>query len=245
VLVYASSFAALLWFSSPLVRLPLAVLNGLTIAILFIVGHDACHGALTPSAQLNYVVGQLSFLPSLHPFTGWNLSHNTLHHAWTNLRGHDPGYPPHTVDEFSRLSKWRQLEARVHRTVPGLTLLYLSTVWWPYMVVPSKDKRVMLDKVGCFGRERVWVALYLTVILTIVIAAGVARGSSVLRASIEEVAWVVIVPFLFFNWLIAWATFMHHTDPRVRWFDSLAEWRAVQAQLTGTVHVVFPRWAIR
>jgi acyl-lipid omega-6 desaturase (Delta-12 desaturase) len=242
-LAYALSFATLAWLSSPVLRIPLVLLNGLAIAILFVVGHDACHGALTPSARANYVISQLSFLPSLHPFTGWSLSHNTLHHAWANLREHDPGYPPYTVEEFSRLSRWRQLETRVHRTFFGVTLMYLSTVWWPYMVAPSKNKRVMLDKVGNFGRERVWVVAYLAFVVAIAIAAGVAKGSSPLRASVEEVAWIVIGPFLVFGWLIAWATYLHHTHPQVRWYDSQTEWREAQAQLTATVHVVFPRWA--
>lgn len=241
VLAYALSFVALAWFSSPWLRIPLLLLNGLTIASLFVVGHDACHGALTRSARANYVIGQLSFLPSLHTFAGWSLSHNTLHHAWANLREHDPGYPPYSVEEFSRLSRWRQLEARFHRTIFGVTLMYLSIVWWPHMIAPSKDRRVMLDKVGNFGRERLWAAAYLALVTAIAVAAGVVKGSSPLRASVE-VAWIVIGPFLVFNWLIAWATYLHHTHPHVRWFDSQAEWREAQAQLTATVHVVFPRW---
>jgi omega-6 fatty acid desaturase (delta-12 desaturase) len=242
VLAYVLSFAALAWFASPWLRIPLVLLNGLAIAILFVVGHDACHGALTPSAGANYVIGQLSFLPSLHPFTGWSVSHNTLHHAWTNLREHDPGYPPYSVEEFSRLSRWRQLEARGHRTLFGVTLMYLSTVWWRYMIAPSKEKRVMLDKAGNFGRERIWVAAYFALVVAIAVAAGVMKGSSPLRASVEEVAWIVMGPFLVFSWLIAWATFLHHTHPRVRWFDSQAEWKEAQVQLTAVVHVVFPRW---
>jgi omega-6 fatty acid desaturase (delta-12 desaturase) len=242
-LAYALSFAALVWLSSPWLRIPLVLLNGLTIAILFVVGHDACHGSLTPSARVNYVVGQLSFLPSFHTFTGWSVSHNTLHHAWANLREHDPGYPPYTVEEFSRLSRWRQLEARIHRTMFGVTLMYLCTVWWRYMIAPSQDRRAMLDKVGRFGRERIWLVAYFALVVAIAVTAGAAKGSSPLRSGIEEVAWIVIGPFLVFSFLIAWATFLHHTHPHVRWYNSQAEWRDAQAQLTATVHVVFPRWA--
>ena len=36
------------------------------IAILFTVGHDACHQALTPSMRLNTWIGRLVFIPSLH-----------------------------------------------------------------------------------------------------------------------------------------------------------------------------------
>lgn len=243
IVAYVVTFAALAWSSSPLLRAPLMLLNGLSIAILFVVGHDACHGSLTPSTRVNDIVGQLSFLPSFHTFTGWRVSHNTLHHAWANLREHDPGYPPYTVEEYSRLNRWRRFEARLHRTMFGVTLMYLSTVWWRYMIAPATDRRAMLDKVGHFGRERIVLAAYCVLLVAIAVTAGVAKGSPLLRASIEDVAWVVIGPFLVFSFLIAWATFLHHTHPHVRWYNSQAEWRDAQAQLTSTVHVVFPRWA--
>jgi omega-6 fatty acid desaturase (delta-12 desaturase) len=240
-LAYVLTLAALVWFSSPLLRIPLVLLNGLAIAVLFVVGHDACHGALTSSARANYVISQLSFLPSLHPFAGWSLSHNTLHHAWANLREHDPGYPPYAVEEFSRLSRWRRLEARFHRTMFGVALMYLSTVWWPHMMMPSKDRRVMLDKVGHFGLERICVVAYLALLVAIAVATGVMNGLSLLRASVEGIGLIVIGPFLVFNWLIGWATYLHHTHPQVRWFDSQTEWKEAQPQLTAVVHVVFPR----
>src|SRR5579862_7658059 len=73
-------------------RAGLAVLNGLAIGMMFIVGHDACHGALTASKTLNGILGRLCLLPSLHPYTAWVYSHNGLHHSWTNLKGRDPVY---------------------------------------------------------------------------------------------------------------------------------------------------------
>jgi len=240
--VYVATLVPLLWLSSPWLRFPLALVNGLSIAMLFIVGHDACHGSLTPSARWNYALGQLSFLPALHPFTSWNLSHNTLHHAWTNLRGHDPGYPPRSPEEFARLGSWRQAEARFHRTVPGLPFLYLRAVWWPYIIAPARDTRVVLERIGRFERERIGVLAYGAALTTVAVAAGVMKGDALWRAAIVDTLWVVVVPFWIWNWLIAWATFMHHTHPDVRWFEDQHAWHDAQAQLISTVHVVFPRW---
>ena len=42
--------------------------NAVTLAMLFIVGHDAGHGSLVSSLRMNRVIGTLAFLPSLHPF---------------------------------------------------------------------------------------------------------------------------------------------------------------------------------
>jgi omega-6 fatty acid desaturase (delta-12 desaturase) len=60
---YTATFAITL---SPLpiwLRLVASLLNAVFIATLFIVGHDACHGSLTPKSWLNKLIGRLAFLP--------------------------------------------------------------------------------------------------------------------------------------------------------------------------------------
>ena len=54
------------------------VLAGHAIAILFTIGHDACHQALTPSLPLNRWIGRLVFIPSLHAVSLWVLGHNKI-----------------------------------------------------------------------------------------------------------------------------------------------------------------------
>jgi omega-6 fatty acid desaturase (delta-12 desaturase) len=39
------------------------ILAGHAIAIVFVVGHDACHGSFTPSARLNRWIGRMVFVP--------------------------------------------------------------------------------------------------------------------------------------------------------------------------------------
>lgn len=93
-LLYFVGSAAVYWATFVLITIPdgwfarlaIALLNGLAVAVVFVVGHDACHGSLTPDSRLNKWVGRLAFLPSLHPYASWEYSHNALHHGWTNLR---------------------------------------------------------------------------------------------------------------------------------------------------------------
>ena len=59
------------------------VLAGHGVAILFTVGHDACHQALTPSMWLNRWIGRVVFIPSLHAVSLWVLGHNRIHHGST------------------------------------------------------------------------------------------------------------------------------------------------------------------
>ncbi len=84
-LVYALAIAGVIWFDF----LPLRILGSLiatraATGSLFVVGHDACHQSLTPSRWLNRLIGTLSFLPSLTPYSLWDLSHNRIHHRWVN-----------------------------------------------------------------------------------------------------------------------------------------------------------------
>lgn len=49
------------------------LLEGLWIARLFILGHDACHGSLCRSRWINRIAGRLLFLPSLTPYSLWEI----------------------------------------------------------------------------------------------------------------------------------------------------------------------------
>ena len=51
-----------------------------------------------------------------------------------------------------------------------------------------------------------------------------------------------MMPFLSFAWLMGFATFQHHTHPRVIWYSNEEDWSFFRSQVEGTVHVVFPRW---
>ena len=232
-LVYAISFASIALASSSIARIALALVNGLAVGILFIVGHDACHGSLTPSSTLNKWLGRIAFLPSLHPFAAWEYSHNALHHGFTNLRGKDPVYCPLTVAEFRALSSAQQRFERLCRSWIGMLPLYLGRIWWPLEIMPSAEHRTHIDKRGTFGFDRAIVLAFPVVQFATLFAMSGSIGASVIG---------VTVPFLTFNWLIGFATFQHHTHPRVLWYRDEAEWSFFRAQVQSTVHVEFPRW---
>jgi omega-6 fatty acid desaturase (delta-12 desaturase) len=57
-----------------------------------------------------------------------------------------------------------------------------------------------------------------------------------------DIVLCVLIPFLVFTWLIGFATYQHHTHPRVLWYRDENEWSFFRAQVQSTVHVEFPRW---
>ena len=218
-----------------------AIACGLSAAILFIVGHDACHGSLTPNSRLNAILGRIAFLPSLHPYAAWEYSHNALHHGFTNLRGKDPVYCPLTLEEFRALPRWRQRLERIYRSLPGVLLMYLVEIWWKLEISPSRAHRAHIDKRGTYAFDRAIVLVYPFVQAALIAPVLVATGVGPVDA-VSVIATAVVVPFLTFTWLIGFATFQHHTHPRVLWYADAEEWSFYRSQVQGTVHVVFPRW---
>lgn len=239
--IYLALFIAIPITRAWWARVLVAIACGLSVGILFIVGHDACHGSLTPSSRLNGILGRIAFLPSLHPYAAWEYSHNALHHGFTNLRGKDPVYCPLTLEEFRALPRWRQRVERIYRSLPGVLPLYLSEIWWKLEIAPNKEHRAHIDKRGTYRFDRAIVFAYPLVQAVVVALVLFARG-----ASLGDVAGVTAmattVPFLTFTWLIGFATFQHHTHPRVLWYANTEEWSFYRSQVQGTVHVVFPRW---
>jgi omega-6 fatty acid desaturase (delta-12 desaturase) len=243
--VYAATFALLASADGWLARVAFALVNGLVAGMMFIVGHDACHGSLTPSSKVNTWLARLAFLPSWHPSAAWEYSHNVLHHGWTNLRGKDPVYCPMTLEEYHAMPRWRQRVEQLYRSWPGMLPLYLGTIWWPLEMHPTGEHRRRIDKrkTYAFDRRLVGAFVLLQVLLLAALNADdVSAGSLSLGAASAKVAFVIVAPFLVFAWLMAFATFQHHTHPRVIWYADEDEWTFYRSQVEGTVHVVFPRW---
>lgn len=69
--------------------LPLAILLGMFSAFVgFNVCHDAIHGALSGNKKVNKLFGFIFNLIGANPYV-WSITHNVVHHTYTNIPGHD------------------------------------------------------------------------------------------------------------------------------------------------------------
>lgn len=69
--------------------LPLAAILGMFSAFVgFNVCHDAIHGALSGNKRVNKVFGFVFNLIGANPYV-WSITHNVVHHTYTNIPGHD------------------------------------------------------------------------------------------------------------------------------------------------------------
>jgi omega-6 fatty acid desaturase (delta-12 desaturase) len=238
--LYVATWLAIFRVSG-VARLPVSLANGFFIGVVFIIGHDACHGAFVRPAWLNRVIGRLAFLPSLQPYSFWELGHNRMHHGWTNLREKDYPWAPFSKAEFHRLSPGRRLVERVGRTFFGVAVYYGVVIWWSHMAFPdARDRQRVEARIGWFDRLSV-LAFFIgetAVAYTLEVGRGGGAGvACMLRAFLFGVA----VPFVMWIWMAGLLTFVQHTHERVRWYDRREEWSFLAGSLHGTVHVVFPR----
>ncbi|WP_080056236.1 fatty acid desaturase family protein [Spirosoma aerolatum] len=69
--------------------LVLAVLLGVFAACIgFNVSHDALHGAFSARPWVNKLLGGSFYLLGANPYV-WKITHNIVHHTFTNIPGHD------------------------------------------------------------------------------------------------------------------------------------------------------------
>lgn len=231
-LVDASLVAAILWMSlraeSTWAKILWSIPGGLMIGILFVIGHDACHGSLTPSRWLNRLLGTLAFLPSLHSFTLWDLGHNRIHHRFTNLKTVDYVFRPLSPEEYRALPWAKRLLYRIERSPWGHGVYYFR-IWITKMVFPLT---------GDLPRTTVyhWMDTALLVLFAAVFSFWCVDTWGWRSFLLGPVA-----AFLFWNHVMGFVIYLHHTDPTVTWYKDEKEWEFTEAQLAETTHVRFPK----
>lgn len=122
----------------------LAVLLGMFSAFIgFNICHDAIHGALSSNKKINKVFSFLFNFIGASPYV-WSITHNIVHHTYTNIAGHDedievaPGLIRISEEEpVNRLQRYQHWYA--------FPLYSLSSIMWVF----RKDyKKFFQPKVG-------------------------------------------------------------------------------------------------
>jgi omega-6 fatty acid desaturase (delta-12 desaturase) len=214
-------------------KLLAAVCAGVVIGRLFILGHDACHQSFTRHRRLNRWLGRLAFLPSLTPYSLWEIGHNVVHHGYTNLRGFDFVWQPLTLADYRALPPWRRALEQVYRSGWAPWLYYLVEIWWARMLFPSRKK--MPTRRAIFVWDGLLVTAFAMLWLGGLVAAAIATGQSV--------AWLLILgfvlPFTVWNGLMGFVVYVHHTHAGIAWYQDKVAWSTSQPFVSTTVHLTF------
>ena len=213
-----------------------SALNGLMIAMLFIVGHDGCHGALVKGRQLNLWIARLCYIPLGHSVSLWRLSHNGLHHRRNNVRGIDPVWTPMSPEDYRAAPPARRLLERTYRSAAGPLVYYYGAIWIPWMVLPLKAQ----------ARAR-WTRHLPDSLIAVLGFLSLVFGIGALGHWLvpERPLWLVLtlgwaIPFAVWNYLAAASFYLNHTHPSIPWFADESTWRTHRGAVRGTAHVTIP-----
>jgi acyl-lipid omega-6 desaturase (Delta-12 desaturase) len=228
ITVYGLALAGALLLPFLALRILCGIAAGATIASLFVIGHDAAHGAFTTSRALNGAIGRIAFLPALHNYSLWQVQHNRLHHRLVNVKGFN-SWSPLTKAEYDGLAAWRRAVERLYRGPLGFAPYYLRERWWRDKFFPRRSS----DR----ARLACWVDFALNLAaLSLFVAALLFWGG------LDALLLGVALPFLVWNAMMGATTYMQHTHGRAPWFETLQEWRELSGQDEVTVQIEVPRW---
>ena len=232
--LFGAGFALVLMAGSLVLKLVGTIVVTCGIVRLFLIGHDACHGSLFGNATLNSVCGRVAFLPSLTAFSLWEVGHNVAHHGFNNLKGRDQVWAPYSKAEYDALPRHRRILERLYRCGLGWGAYYLIEMWWKKLYFASRKeigssrRKYKLDSALVTAGAVCWLAT----------AALVARSTE--QSFLLLVMLGVLGPFLLWNGIIGFVVYLHHTNPRIAWFQKRHEWQRCRAYLTSTAGVRFP-----
>ncbi|MES2979506.1 MAG: fatty acid desaturase [Pseudomonadota bacterium] len=233
---YAMLLAALagtVLFSAVWAKLLCGLIGGLVIGRLFIIGHDACHQSLTPHRQLNRWIGRLAFLPSLTPYSLWDVGHNVVHHGYTNLKGVDFVWSPLTLAEYEALPRSGRLLDRIYRSGWAPGLYYMVEIWWKRMFFPNRTH--MPTRRSIFLKDCLLVSAFAFAWAGALVAAALITSQSVTGLLLTG----LVAPWLMWNALIGFVVYVHHTHVRVSWHADKGQWSRSQPFVSTTVHLTF------
>jgi linoleoyl-CoA desaturase len=132
LLVYFGTYALLMTGAFPLWAMWLmCVVMGIGMAgIGFSVSHDALHGAYSESNRVNTALGLTFDLLGANGYI-WKITHNVVHHTYTNIHQHDEDLE---VAEFIRLSPHSEHKP-IHRLqhILAFPAYSFATVFWAFI----------------------------------------------------------------------------------------------------------------
>lgn len=166
-------------------------MSGLGMATM----HDANHGSFSKNQKVNRFFGNSLYLLGGFP-PNWRYQHNTLHHGFTNIEGHDEDIAPPGILRFSPHRPLKKMHRYQH--IYAWFFYSLMTISWIIATDFTRIKRYkgMGAKLGSRGFNKLYVDLII---------------SKVVYYSLFLVVPLLTVPIAWY-WIIAGFLLMHFTS---------------------------------
>ncbi len=229
---YLATLFAVFVIANPFAKLFFGFCAGIAASGLFVLAHDAAHGALLRNRKTAEVLGTVFMLPALNVYRLWCFGHNRIHHGFTSFSPIDWIWRPLSVEEYANLSSLKRIFYRIERSLYGCGLHYFAKVWWPKMVLfmPGKLK----------PRDKNLIRLGKAVVVLFAVSLG---GLAYYCGGIMTLVAALILPFIVFNYVISLIVYLHHTHPNLPFFDEKAQWNHTIGALYCT-SIIHSHWLI-
>lgn len=190
---------------------------------VFVLGHDCGHGSFSRNKNINSIFGHILHSLILVPFHSWRISHRK-HHKNTGNYEKDEIFYPMPQSEYSGVHPVARV---VYRDLYFLAIfaypIYLvkgygnvmknGSHFSPYSELFTKEERPLV---------KTSLACWSTMVLFLIGCA--------FRFGFTNVLIYYMVPYLIFcTWLLV-VTFLHHTEPGSRWYNT-ESWSYVRGNL--------------
>ena len=118
----------------------LSLVMGVGVAgIGFSVAHDALHGAYSSNSKVNTILGLSFDLMGANGYL-WKITHNVIHHTYTNIQGIDEDLEVSPLLRLSPESEHRPIHRFQH--LYGFLTYGMTTLFWVFV----KDYKYILQK---------------------------------------------------------------------------------------------------
>jgi omega-6 fatty acid desaturase (delta-12 desaturase) len=236
-LYFATLAGAIANFDLP-VNILFGAANGVFIALLFIIGHDANHGSFVPDRRWNRWFARVAFVPCVHAASLWRRTHNEMHHQRNNLKGVDHVWAPMSKAEYDAASPARRWLERVYRGPFGPLVYYYWTFWLYRMVLPvSPETRTQWKR---HLPDSIFVLCAFALTFAAIGSAGHVLAPQHSLWRIYLTGWVL--PFAVWNYVMGATIYLNHTHPAIPWFGDERMWSSHRGNVLSTVHVRLPRY---
>ncbi len=209
------------WYCLPLTW----IFTGTALTGWFVIGHDCGHRSFAKRRWVNDLVGHIFFLPLIYPFHCWRILHD-YHHLHTNKVGVDNAWDPWTEEAYAESNFIVQVFYQAIR----------RRFWWIGSIFHWGLMHFKLSNFAERDRSKV-----ITSITAVVIFAGIVFPTLIITTGVWGFVKLWLMPWLVYHFWMSTFTIVHHTVPEIQ-FRPAEQWRAGEAQLTGTVHCDYPRW---
>lgn len=206
----------------------LAILNGFLLSRIFIIQHDCGHFSFFKSTKSNQVVGYIMSLFTTIPFSYWAKVHNFHHGHNGQLEFREIGdiYFA-TVDEYTRMGKWKKMGYRAFRSFPGIVFLA------PFIYMVFSNRFPLFNLKGWKKNVR------RSQILNNLVLIGF-YGSLMAIFGVKEVALVMGFSVYAFGIVAFWFFFVQHQHEEAykQWKKN---WNHIMASIKGSTFYDLPR----